>query len=189
MPMQAGKPVIETTRLQLYELNDDDAPFVIRLLNEPAFHRNIGDRGVRSLADACRYIAEGPGASYRRHGFGLYRASLRHSGTAIGICGLIQRNFLTHPDIGFAFLEAHWRRGYALESAEAVLAHARTVLKLAEVMAIVAPGNTGSIRILEKLGLRYRQTIGLPGNARPAQLYSLGLRGTAASDDLPTADA
>lgn len=183
-------PIVETERLQLHELDSGDAEFILRLLNEPAFHRNIGDRGLRSIDDARRYIDEGPCDSYRRLGFGLYRVSLRErlspheraslrgpvspheKGEPVGICGLIQRDFLAHPDIGFAFLETHWRKGYALESAAAVLVQARVLTKLTQVMAITAPDNTGSIRVLEKLGLRYQETVTLPGATGPTQIFA-----------------
>ena len=112
--------VLETDRLDLRWLEAGDAPFILKLLNERAFLEFIGDKGVRNLADARGYIKEGPGASYAEHGFGLNCVTLK-KGTAIGICGLLKRPALDDPDLGFAFLEDYWGRGYAYEAAKAAL--------------------------------------------------------------------
>src|SRR5277367_658003 len=132
--------ILETPRLILRELNFEDAPFILELLNEAGFLRYIGDKGVRNLADAREYMLKGPMDSYARNGFGLYATCLRE-GTPIGICGLVKRDGLGCPDVGFAFLERFWSRGYAVESAAAALAHARAVLELERVVAITSPDN------------------------------------------------
>lgn len=138
----------ETARLRLRPLAPDDAPFILRLLNEPSFLEHIGDKGVRSLEDARRYLEDGPLASYARHGHGLMAVALRETGEAIGMCGLLKREHLDHPDLGYAFLPQGWGRGYAFEAAQAVMGGA----KLGRVLALVSPGNGPSIRLLEKLG-------------------------------------
>src|SRR5260221_13231372 len=97
--------VIETGRLSLRRLTADDAEFILELLNEPPFIQNIGDRGVRTAADAALYILNGPVASYEKHGFGLYLAELKASPLPIGICGLLKRDFLDDADIGVPFLQ------------------------------------------------------------------------------------
>jgi RimJ/RimL family protein N-acetyltransferase len=156
---------LDTSRLTLRQLTVADAQFIVDLLNEPGFRRNIGDRGVRSLKDACEYITEGPIASYAEHGFGLLRVDLKETGAPIGICGLIKRPSLDDVDIGFALLERHWARGYGHEAAAAVMDHGRSERGLRRIVAIVSPHNAGSIRILEKLGLRFERTMRIPGEA------------------------
>lgn len=146
-----------TARLRLRELAAADAPFILALLNEPSFIQNIGDRGVRTLEDARAYIENGPLTSYARFGFGLYLVELIESGESIGICGILQRDALPDPDLGFAFLPAHWNRGYAVESASAVRHYARAELGLGRLLAITNPANAGSIRVLEKLGFRFER--------------------------------
>ncbi len=69
--------VLGNKRLFVRHLRADDADFILELLNEPAFLRNIGDRGVRNSADACRYIVAGPVVSYKQFGFGLYLVALK----------------------------------------------------------------------------------------------------------------
>lgn len=115
--------IVETPRLYLREAHEDDAAFIVTLLNEPGFIRYIGDRKVRTLDDARGYIAK-LREHYQRHGFGLYTVVLKDRETPIGICGLLKRDALESPDIGFAFLSAYEGHGYAYEAASASLRHA-----------------------------------------------------------------
>jgi RimJ/RimL family protein N-acetyltransferase len=163
--------LIETPRLQLRELVPGDAPFILRLLNEDGFLEFIGDKGVRSLADARQYIAKGPIDSYRRFGFGLYLTSLREGATPIGICGLVKRDTLADVDVGFAFLARHWSKGYASESAAAVLDYGRTVLGLKRIVAITALENRGSMAVLQRIGLRFEGRIRLVKDGPELNLY------------------
>jgi RimJ/RimL family protein N-acetyltransferase len=148
---------------------------MLGLLNEPSFIRNIGDRGVRTIEDARGYIARGPMASYSRFGFGLYLVELKGPPTAIGICGILKRDELPQPDIGFAFLPAYWSQGYALESAAAVRDYARAALGLPRLLAIVSPTNESSIRLLEKLGFSYTSLTRVGPEAHDVKLYTCRL--------------
>jgi [ribosomal protein S5]-alanine N-acetyltransferase len=162
--------VIRTSRLDLRELNFGDAEFILELLNETAFIRFIGDKGVKTLVDARDYIQQGPMDSYMRNGFGLYAACLR-DGTPIGICGLVKREGLNDPDVGFAFLSRYWSLGYAVESAAAVLVHARETLRIKRVVAITSPDNAPSIAVLEKIGLKFERMIRLVDHTPELKLF------------------
>jgi len=167
--------VLETGRLTLRRLSPDDAPFMLTLLNEPSFIRNIGDRGVRTLDDARTYIATGPLASYDRFGFGLYLVQRKDDATPIGICGLLKRETLADVDIGFAFLPGFWRRGYAVESASAVRDYARDRVGLQRLVAIVNPGNQASARVLEKIGFTYERMIAIGNEGTDLKLFAADL--------------
>lgn len=164
---------IETPRLKLREATSDDAAVILRLLNEPSFLQNIGDKGVRNLADACEYIRKGPIDSYARHGFGLYLVLLKEDGTAVGTCGLLQRETFDYPDIGFAFLPEFWSRGYALESAQAVIKRGKSVLGITRFLAVTAPNNEASISLLTKLGFLFEKTLDSFGDFGKSKLYAL----------------
>ncbi len=123
--------VVETPRLILRRLTLDDAEFIHQLLNEPSFLEFVGDKGVRTLDDARDYLLKGPIASYATFGFGLNLVNLKPDGTHIGMCGLLKREALPDVDVGFAFLPAFWSKGYAVESAAAVIEHGRRVLACA----------------------------------------------------------
>jgi ribosomal-protein-alanine N-acetyltransferase len=152
--MAAGREILRTPRLRLRELVEDDAAFLVELLTDADFLQHIGDRGVRDVESALAYLAAGPQASYARHGHGLWLCELLDTGEAAGMCGLLRRDELEAPDIGYAWLPRFRGRGLALEAATATLAHAREVLAMDPVLAIVSPGNAASCRLLEKLGLR-----------------------------------
>ncbi|MFA6957464.1 MAG: GNAT family N-acetyltransferase [Thermoanaerobaculia bacterium] len=166
---------LETARLRLRRLTADDAPFILELLNEPSWIRFIGDRGVRTLDDARRYIAEGPAAMYERHGVGLLLVESKGDGDRLGMCGLLRRDALPDLDIGFAFLPRHWGRGYAFESAAAVLEHARRDLGVARILAITSLDNDSSIRLLEKLGLVFQRVLRMPGDDEELRLFAIEL--------------
>ena len=162
---------LDTHRLRIREMTAEDAPFMLALLNEPSFIRNIGDRGVRTEEHARAYIAAGPLASYARHGFGLCLVTLADAATPIGICGLLKRDALPDPDIGFAFLPPYWGQGYALEAASAVMAHARGPLRMPRLLAIVNPDNAGSIKLLEKLGFGFDRPIRMSDGEPELKLF------------------
>jgi RimJ/RimL family protein N-acetyltransferase len=164
--------VIETERLDLRRLSVDDAEFILELLNEPSFIRNIGDKGVRTISDARQYILNGPVASYERSGFGLYLVELKNSRVPIGICGLLKRDALPDVDIGFAFLPKFWLKGYAFESASAVRTYGINALGLRRIVAITNPDNDGSIRVLEKIGLSYERLVRLSDDGPEIKLYA-----------------
>lgn len=164
--------VLETERLNLRQLNEGDAAFILELLNDPDFLRNIGDRGVRTVEDAVRYISEGPVESYARHGFGLWLVELKESGAAAGICGLVKRDALPDADIGYAFLPRFRAHGYAYESAAAVISYALNALGLRRVLAITNGHNAGSIKVLEKIGLKFDRPVRLSEDAPEIMLFA-----------------
>ena len=163
--------VLSTARLELRELGLTDDAFILELLNEPGFLRFIGDKGVRTLADAREYISSGPMASYRRFGFGLYLVSLAAAGAPIGICGLLKRDTLEDVDVGFAFLSRYWSNGYAMESAAAVLAYGNRELGLKRIVAITGPDNLGSIAVLERIGLKFERMVRLGNDGKDLKQF------------------
>jgi RimJ/RimL family protein N-acetyltransferase len=167
--------ILGTERLTLRELTEDDAAFMLRLLNEPSFLRFIGDRGVRTSADARTHLLKGPIDSYKRLGFGLYLVELKNTQTPIGICGLIKRDGLDDVDIGFAFLSEYWSKGYAFEAAAAVMTYGKDVVGLTRIVAIVSPDNDRSIGVLGKLGLRFERMIIWPEDGSELKLYAAGV--------------
>jgi len=144
--------IAETARLTIRHLNAGDATFFLRLVNEPSWIANIGDRNLHSVGDAERYIQSNTLASYSEQGFGIYHVELAAGGIPVGVCGLLKRDFLPVPDLGFALLEDQWGRGYAAEAAMAVMNHAFHNLGHARILAIVTPSNSRSMKLLSKLG-------------------------------------
>ncbi len=171
----ATLPELETGRLTLRRLDFDDAPFLVELLNQPSFLANIGDRGVRTVEDAPRYLREGPMAMYEKYGFGLWHVSRRSDGAAIGMCGLLKRDILPDVDVGYAFLPQFWGKGYAFEAADATLRHAAKKFGLKRVVAVVSEGNEPSIRVIEKLGMRFERMFSMRPEEPDVRLYGRSL--------------
>lgn len=147
---------IETERLVLRPLRIEDAPFILRLLTQPSWLRFIGDRGVRDLESAERYLRDVPIAMQSRYGFALQHVSLKATGEPIGLCGILKRESLPDPDIGFALLDEHAGKGYGFEAATAVIADAEQRLGLRRLLAIATPDNERSARLLGALGFEPR---------------------------------
>ncbi len=166
--------VLETNRLVLRQLSADDAGFILDLLNQPSFLRYIGDRGVRSMDDARRFVLKGPVASYEQFGFGLYLVELKESEVPVGICGLLNRKGLENVDIGFAFLPQFWSKGYAFEAASAVMDYGKGTLELDRIVAIASPDNDRSFKLLEKLGLKFERLIRLSEDQPEIKLFTPG---------------
>lgn len=171
--------VTETERLNLCRFAAEDAEFILKLVNEPAWLRFIGDRGVHSLDDAQQYIRNGPMRSYERSGFGLYLVRLKDGKIPLGMCGLLKREGLEDVDLGFAFLPEFWGKGYAFEAAAAVMAMGRALHGLKKIAAIVSPDNDSSKKLLRKLGFTFEKMVKLPGEALEIELYENTAYGSA----------
>ncbi len=169
----SDRPIlVETERLIIQKLADEDAPFILGLLNDPDFLRYIGDKGVRDLAGAVNYLQIGPIASYSQNGYGLYLVRQKLDGSETGICGIVRRPTLDGPDIGFAFLPEFRGRGYAFEAASAVKNFAADALGINKLLAITSLNNTNSIRLLEKLGFVFVQLIKPDDRSEELRLFS-----------------
>jgi RimJ/RimL family protein N-acetyltransferase len=167
--------VLETERLILRRLTVEDSGFILELLNDPEWLRFIGDRGVRTVDDARGYILKNLVAMYERLGFGLYLCELKGASVPIGICGLIKRDSLEDVDIGFAFLPAFRGKGYAFESASAVMTYAERTLGLNRLAAITSPDNFVSGKLLEKLGFNFERMIKLSDDGEEVSLFAVDI--------------
>jgi RimJ/RimL family protein N-acetyltransferase len=165
--------VLETDRICLREYTTDDAPFMLRLVNEPSWLQFIGDRKVYTLDGAKRYLQEGSIKSYARHGYGFWKVELKSTGEAMGSAGLAKRDYLEDVDLGFAFLPEFTGKGYAYEIANAIVDYAKKQLSLPKLVAFTTKENTSSIKLLMKLGFQYEYALMLEGEE--LNLYSITL--------------
>lgn len=155
-------PIIESERLTLRAMTEDDAGFYLEMLTDPDFKANIGDRGLLSLNSARASMRERIFSSYESHGFGMYLVIRRSDGEAIGMAGLVKRDFLDDVDVGYAFLPRGRGQGFATEAAAVCLRLARETFQIQRLAAIVAPHNVASIRVLDRLGFRHTGTVRFP---------------------------
>jgi RimJ/RimL family protein N-acetyltransferase len=147
--------ILETEHLILRTFSLHDAAFMLRLVNEPSWIAYIGDHEVANLDEARDYIRNGPLTMYDEYGFSLCMVELREGRVPIGVCGIVKRDSLPDPDLGFALLPEFWGQGYAYEAASAILEFGRAQLGIARILAISLPHNARSIKLLERLGFSY----------------------------------
>jgi ribosomal-protein-alanine N-acetyltransferase len=165
--------IAETKRLKIRQLTQRDAGFAYQLMNDPAWLQNIGDRGVRSIADAGSYIESKMIQMYEALGFGMYLVEIKATSAPIGFCGLVKREALAAPDIGFALMPQFRGNGYAHEAARAVMRHSEEQLGLARLFAIVAPGNQRSSTLLQRLGFVHEGGFRADPNEIELELYAV----------------
>ena len=167
--------IADTERLRLRTIEVSDAAFYLELLNTADFIAHIGDRKIRTLAQARESIRDGPLAMQAARGHSIYLVERKADGIPIGMSGLIKRDSLDDVDLGYAFLPAYFGKGYAHEAALAVLEHARLRIGLARVVAITAPGNEASSKVLAKLGMRFDKMVHLTPADTGTRLYVIDL--------------
>lgn len=151
--------LFETERLAVRLLHSRDTSFLVELLNSPGWLKYIGDRNVKTVQQAMDYLTHGPLKSYQTLGFGLWLVEEKQNGTSLGICGMVQRDYLTHPDLGFAFLPEVQGQGYGYEVAAATIQFVRKSFDTQKLFAITKPNNQSSIRLLTKLGFQKISTL------------------------------
>ena len=164
--------ILETERLNLREFTLDDTEFIVKLLNTEGWLKYIGERNVKTTEQAIKYLENGPLKSYKDHGFGLWMVENKSDSKPVGMCGLLKRNYLPDPDIGFAFLPEFNGLGYAFEAAMATMNYAQDVLKLKIIDAITLEENASSIKLLVKIGMKFIKPVRIPGDNDELLLFS-----------------
>jgi RimJ/RimL family protein N-acetyltransferase len=163
----------ETERLVLHPTTVEDAGFILELLNTPKWLVYIGDRNVHTEEDAKQYIKNKISPQLEKLGFSNYTLIRKADGVKIGSCGLYDREGLEGIDIGFALLPAFEGLGYGFESASKVLEIGKNEFNIDRFSAITTQNNLASQRLIEKLGLRYIQTIRIPNDEEELLLYRI----------------
>lgn len=166
--------VLRTPRLVLRWFSPDDAPFVLELLNEPSWIKNIGDRGIRTVDEARAWVETSLIPNYRSQGMGFWAVEHREHHALMGMCGLIQRASLPDVDVGYAFLPRFWNHGFAKEAALACVEYGERVLGLDRVLAITSPHNIPSARVLRGIGFQHEDTRILAGEEHETDVYARG---------------
>ncbi|HQS24455.1 MAG: hypothetical protein B7Y11_12110 [Sphingobacteriia bacterium 24-36-13] len=167
---------LETERLQIRALTIIDAGFMMQLMNTPTWIKHIGNRNINDKTTASNYIANNIINSYHINGFGLFLVTQKKDNQSAGICGIVKREGLTVPDLGFALMPNFEGKGIATEASKAVVKYAKESLQLTQLAGITKPENIASIRVLEKVGMEFKQMIQLPQDANMFSLYTMALR-------------
>ncbi|MEM6803630.1 MAG: GNAT family N-acetyltransferase [Bacteroidota bacterium] len=161
----------ETERLLLRPTTEADADYILKVMNTPKWLKFIGDRNIHSREDAQNYIKERISPQLARLGYANYTVIRKEDGAKIGSCGLYDREGLEGIDIGFAFLEAYEKKGYAYEAASEVMRAAIEEFGIAKISGITVKENLASQKLLEKLGLKFKEIIRMEGDSEELMLY------------------
>ena len=164
--------LLQTKRLRIQEATAQDSAFFFKLLNSPNWIKHIGDRGITTEEHALAYIKDSLIDSYVKLGFGLYKVILDETNEAIGISGFLKRDYLDHPDIGFATLPEFEGMGYSFEAAFAIMKFGREELGIETIHAITSSENLASQNLLLKIGLKAKGKILPPDDDKELLLYS-----------------
>lgn len=167
--------LIDTDRLAIRYITEDESHFIHRLLNDPSWIKYIGDKGIKTEEDAKNYIQTGPIQMYKEYGFGLYLVTLKETGVPIGLCGLIKRPSLENIDLGYAFLPEYTGKGYAFEATKAVLQYGKEQLSIDKIVAITTIDNFSSEKVLLKLGFIFDSLIKEKNDAEELKLFTKDL--------------
>lgn len=148
--------VLETKRLILRTWEDSDLKLLYEINQDPLVMQYFP--GLQDL-DTTKRLVSTINQHYKDYGYTLYATVLKENNTFIGFIGLMSVPFTAHftpaVEIGWRLNSHYWNKGYATEGARVVLHYAFTQLKLNEVVSFTVPNNIKSIRIMEKIGLRY----------------------------------
>jgi [ribosomal protein S5]-alanine N-acetyltransferase len=172
-PSINDQPLLETERLIIRCFTEQDAEFIIELLNSPGWLRFIADRNIKTKDDAVSYLQNYPLNSYKKYGFGHYLVKLRDDDTPIGMCGIFKRETLEYPDLGFAFLPGYMGKGYAYEAAAAILKYGKEVLEIKEIAAITTRNNAPSLKLIDRLGMKYDRLHTSPDEKKEFILFKI----------------
>lgn len=163
----------ETERLIIKPTTEEDAPFIYELLNTPKWIKYIGDRNINSVEDAKAYIRNKMIPQLEKLGYSNYTLITKSDYTKIGTCGLYDREGLDGIDIGFAFLPAFEKKGFAYEASKKILDVGFDVFGIKTICAITTKSNIASQKLIEKLGLKYVRKTSLSNDKEELLLYTL----------------
>lgn len=161
----------ETDRLLLQPTSTSDAQLIFELLNSPKWLKYIGDRKVHSLEAAKDYIQHRMLPQLVKLGFGNFTVIRKSDHAKMGICGLYNREGMEGLDLGFAYLPAYERQGYAYEAANKILEAGFDVFGYDKINAITSKENIASQKLLVKLGFQLHGTTQLPHEIEELLLY------------------
>lgn len=161
--------IAETERLYLREMNPEDAEQAYLLNLDPEVVRYTGDVPFESV-EAARIFLENYD-HYRKYGFGRWAVIRKTDDVFLGWCGLKYTAEKNEYDIGFRFFRKYWNLGYATEAAAVCMKMGFSTFRMPEIVGRAMKENAGSIRVLEKTGLVYKNTVNSDGHEEV--IYSL----------------
>ena len=151
--------VLETERLVLRRLVPEDIAALHALYRDPVVRRYFPD-GTRTLEQTREELEWFLHGHPRHRELGLWATVERATGAFLGRCGLLPWTIDGVAEVELAYLidPARWGEGFATEAARAIVRHAHEAIGLARLIGLIDPANRASVRVAEKVGLRFERT-------------------------------
>lgn len=149
--------MVESERLLFRKFTIDDLPTLIKQRSDPDVNKYLGGTKLQNpeaLEKRLRFYI----SCYESHGFGMCGMIWKPTGEMIGSAGLQPLDGTDEIEVGYSLIKKFWRQGIGTEAARAWLDHGFRKARLDRIVAVAHTGNTGSRRIMEKLGMRYEKT-------------------------------
>ena len=153
--------ILETKRFTLRVPTLRDAPLILELFNQPDCVQYMGEKNLKTIEDAEKYLKDKFFTMYRKHGFCLFIVELASLKVSVGVCGLVKRDCMDDAEIGFAILSSYQKQGIVSETGVAIRDYAFNQLGLKRLAGITAIDNYRSAKALEKIGLSFVKNIQL----------------------------
>ncbi|MFC3159934.1 Protein N-acetyltransferase, RimJ/RimL family [Chryseobacterium arachidis] len=169
--LQNADNFYETERLILRPISLEDGEFILDLYNRPKFIKFIGDRNLKTVADAENYIQNRFLPQMERLGFGNYLMITKDENQKVGAVGIFEREGLDVVDIGFSLLDEFEGKGYAYEAAIKVKSIGMNDFGLKKISAITTKDNFSSQKLIEKLGLKFQKLVNIAGDPEELMYY------------------
>ena len=166
--------ILTTKRLILRHFHLLDQEAMMDIFGDPEVMR-FGD-GVQTREWVATWLETCLERYFKTWGFGPYAVVRQSDARVIGYCGLFyfpDVNGRSEVELGYRLARTAWGQGYAVEAARAVRDYAFQTLNLRRLIAIIDPSNTASIRVAEKIGMRYEQDVMLDGYSHPDRVYAM----------------
>ena len=155
------KIIIETERLFLSEMAEEEAPDFFELNSDWEVMKYTGDKTFADVEDARQLLINYP--YYKRYGFGRHTVRLKDTGEFLGWCGLKYREDINEVDIGYRLLRKHWNKGYATEASLTSLQYGFETHKIQRIIGQANVQNGASIRVFQKIGLQFEKYLFVDG--------------------------
>ena len=146
--------IIETPRLFIRKTELSDVPNMIELNSDPLVTQYTGD-GPFNSPEQAQLVAQNILKQYDDFGYGRWMMELKTSNEFVGWCGLKFHPDRDEVDIGYRLLRKHWGKGYATEASQYCVSYGFEKLGITRIIGRALKENTASIRVFEKLGMKF----------------------------------
>lgn len=164
--------ILETERLILRELKEEDALHFYELNNDPTVIQFTGDSPFKDIDSAKKILKNYSRNNYEKYGYGRWAVLSKTNNEWLGWCGLKYTPEKEETDIGYRFYKKHWGNGYATEAAKACLDYGFKKLHLSKIVGRSMKENIASIVVLKKIGMIYEKEFMMDGKY-PAVTYCI----------------